>query len=175
MTVLLVRRHLDADRLHEWHHGREPLLSQLVVCQPFQPVVELRAVLLEVVGKPKPLDSQRKHPVDRALQLVFGGAPGLADPLRPVAAVAEMEVLLRHDFHQPTFPGAIRALLVDVTQEAESGLIVHRVGDDQLGPALQWHVERIRIAEGLRIPLEDQGLLAFPQLFEDVEGDMGMG
>ena len=64
---------------------------------------------------------------------------------------------------------------MDVPQQAEAGLVVHRVGDHQLGPALQWDVKRIGIAKGLRIPFEDQCLLAFAQLLEDVVGDVRVG
>src|SRR3989442_5435028 len=88
---LLVRWDVDADLFAIGDDGREPPLSQLVVGQSFEAVLELRRVHFLVVGESKPLYAKREHPVDGALQLFFRAAPRGAGPLHPVAAVSPVE------------------------------------------------------------------------------------
>src|SRR5438445_1321961 len=164
----------DADLLAVRHDCREPPLAQLVVGEALEPVFELGRMHLLVVGEPKPLHAQREHPVDRALQLVLRRATRSADPLHPGAAVAEVEVFLEHHLVQTPLPRAVRALVVDVAEEAEAGLVVEAVRDHELGPAVEGHVERVRIAEALRIAAEDELLLVLAELLEDVVRDVSV-
>src|SRR5207247_6784185 len=103
-----------------------------------------------------------------------GRPAGRAYALHPGAAVAEVEVLLEHDFVEAALPGAVRALVVDVAEEAEAGLVVEAVGDHELGPALERDVEGVGVAEALGVAAEDELLLVLAQLLEDVVGDVGM-
>ena len=63
---------------------------------------------------------------------------------------------------------------MDVSEQAEAGLVVEEVGSDQLGPALQGDVEGVGVAEGLGVTREDQLLLVLAQLLEDVVRDVGV-
>ena len=63
---------------------------------------------------------------------------------------------------------------MNVAQQAEARLVVHAVGDHELGPAVERDVEGIRIAKALRIAAEDELLLVLAELFEDVIRDMGV-
>ncbi len=85
-----------------------------------------------------------------------------------------MEVLLGHHLVQASFPGPVRAFVVDVAEEAEAGLVVHAVGDDELGPAVEWDVEGVGVTEALGIAAEDQLLLVLAELLEDVIRDVGV-
>ena len=129
---------------------------------------------LQAVREPEPLHREREHPVHRPLQLLSGLAARQRHPLGPGPAVAQVEVLLQHDLVQPPLPGAVGALLVDVSEQAEAGLVVEEVGRDQLGPALQGDVEGVGIPEGLGITREDELLLVLAQLLEDVVRDVGV-
>src|SRR5438132_2608253 len=153
---LLVRGDLDADLLAIWHDRGEPPLAELVVGQPLEPVLELQGVHLLGVRQTEPLDAQREHPVDRALQLVLRGTTRGAEALHPGAAVAKVKVLLEHHLVQAALPWAVRALVVDGAQKAEAGLVVEAVGDDELGPGVERDVEGVGVAEGLRVAAEDQ-------------------
>ena len=64
---------------------------------------------------------------------------------------------------------------MDVAEQAESRLVVERVRDRQLGPRLERNIERVRVAERLRVPLEDQRLLVVAELLQDVVCDVRVG
>src|ERR687888_346893 len=143
LLLLAVRGDRDADLLAVRHDQRQPPLAQAVVRLALEAVVELEGVALARVRQAEPLDREWEHPVDRGLQLVARLAARLRHAASPGAAVPEVEVLLEHHLVEAPLPGAVGAVPVDVAEEAEPGLVVEEVGDDQLGPALQGDVERV--------------------------------
>ena len=64
---------------------------------------------------------------------------------------------------------------MDVTEEAETGLVVETVGHNELRPAVEGDVEGVGIAEALRVAAEDELLLVLAEVFEDVVRDVGVG
>jgi hypothetical protein len=102
-----VRGHLQTERFAKRNGRRHPFLAQLVIGHAFQAVLELIAVTLQLVGQAEPLDRHRKHPIDRALQLAAHLATQLDQPLHPILAMAEMEVLLEIDFDERALERAV--------------------------------------------------------------------
>src|SRR5256886_6678610 len=123
------------------------------------------------VRQAEPLDDEREHPVDRALQLVFGRAARRADALNQGATVPEVEVLLQHHLVESALPRPVGALVMDIAEEAEARLVIEAVGDDELGPAVERNVERVGVAEAFGVAAEDELLLVLAELFEDVVRD----
>src|SRR5690606_28360185 len=162
-----VRRHLESETLAQRHRRAHPDLAQLIIRQPFQPILELAAVPLHVVGQPEPLDRHGEHPVDGALQLLARLTARLRQPLHPHLAVAKVEGLLEVDLHQRTLQRTIAGVLVYVGEQRDARAVEETVRGDQLRPALERLIEAIRVLELVRLAAVDELLLVEAHVLEE--------
>src|SRR5438270_3877635 len=113
-------------------------------------VVELLAMLLQVVWQAKPLDCKQEHPVYRFLQfLVPTGV--LVDPAHPLLSMPQVESLFLIYFHQGTLPGTESRTLVNISEQRVAGAVVEGVGNNQFHPAIQGNIESIRVLKITRV------------------------
>src|SRR5947209_11783817 len=92
LLLVVVRGNVELQFVAQWYSSRHPDLAQFVVAMALKAVIELFAMLLQVVGQSKPFDGEQEHPVYCLLEcLVPAGV--LVDPAHTLLTMAQVEGL----------------------------------------------------------------------------------
>ena len=104
-----------------------------------------------------------------SLRFSAGSAASFLTHVRPWRRwkVSSLSTLASARFHGPK-----RRVLVDVGEQHEAGLVVERVGQHQLVPGVQRHVEGVRVLELARLALVDQRLHVDAEVAQQAVADV---